>query len=144
MKPAYNISYRDEIVETQGKLFGRLERENPECDGADFITAYMNSTVRSYIDKAFAVVANMNATELKEKFLSEEGYSFKRGEPLDGLAADWIGQFYAYCQWSSGIESRELIRILPIEVMCRAYPGLHDLSLSLATERLTPLLPTNH
>ena len=32
MKPAYPIAYRDEIVETQGKLFGRFQCEYPDVD----------------------------------------------------------------------------------------------------------------
>ena len=135
MKPAYDISYRNEIVETQGRLFGRLARENPDCDGEDFITAYMKSELRSRIDRAEARPANMTAAELKESFVRNDGYSFKPGEPVDGLSADWIGQFYAYAQWQWGISSGELVNKIPVRTMRIVYPGLHDLDLALAVER---------
>ena len=135
MKPAYDISYRNEIVETQGRLFGRLARENPDCDGEDFITSYMKSELRSRIDRAEALPANMTAAELKENFVRTGGYSFKPGEPVDGLSADWIGQFYAYAQWQWGIPSGEIVDRIPVRTMRIVYPGLHDLDLPLAVER---------
>lgn len=139
MKPAYDISYRDEITETQGRLFGRLAREYPECDGADFITAYMKGDRRARIDRAEALSANMTASELKDRFLCEEGYVPRSGEPIDALSADWIGQFYSYYQWASGMESREIVNRLPVSVMSAAYSGLHDLALPLAVERISRL-----
>ena len=103
----------------------------------DFITAYMKSDLRSRIDRAEARPANMTATELKENFVRNDGYAFKPGEPLDGLSADWIGQFYAYAQWQWGIPSGELVDRIPIRAMRIAYPGLHDLDLGLAVEKVS-------
>ena len=131
---AYSIAYRDEIVETQGRLFGRLERLYPQMDGVNFITAYLKSRIRSLVDIADPLPANMRAAELLENFLSE-GYQFREGVSIPGIAADWIGQFYAYAQWKAAVSSRELVERLPVERMLIAYPGLHDLSLELATER---------
>lgn len=136
MKPAYDISYRDEIVETQGRLFGLLALENRGCDGEDFITAYMKSDLRARIDRAEARPANMTAEELKEGFVRDGGYSFRPGESVDGLSADWIGQFYAYYQWANAVDSREVVDRLPVSLMRKAYPGLHDLDLPLAVERM--------
>lgn len=136
MKPAYPIAYRDEIVETQGKLFGRFQCEHPQADGEDFMSAYMRGTIRSRIDHAAAVFANMTAAELKQEFLSREGYVVRPGRPLDPLAADWIGQFYAYYQWRTGEKSGDIVARIPARVMVAAYPGLHDLDISLAVERI--------
>ena len=69
--------------------------------------------------------------------LGNDGYAFKPGEPLDGLSADWIGQFYAYAQWQWGIPSGELVDRIPIRAMRIAYPGLHDLDLGLAVEKVS-------
>lgn len=135
MKPAYDISYRNEIMESQGRLFGLFARRNPGCDGEDFVTAYMKSGIRSRVDCAEARPANMTAAELEEGFIREEGYTLKPGESLDPLSADWIGQFYAYAQWKWGIRSREVIRKLPVRTMRIAYPGIHDLDMPLAVDR---------
>ena len=133
--PAYHISYRDEIVETQGRLFARVAREHPDADGLDFMEAYLRSRTRSFIDHAEALVSNMDSTELLAFFLKTDGYAFKAGRSVPGLMADWTGQFYAWAQWESGLTSRELLDRLPLETILAAYPGLHDLSLPLATER---------
>lgn len=136
MKPAYPIAYRDEIVETQGRLFGRFQCDNPNADGQDFITAYMRGEIRARIDRAAAILANMTVEELRDEFATHDGYVVRPGKALDPFAADWIGQFYAYYQWKTGERSRDIVSRFPIQVMCAAYPGLHDLDLSLATERM--------
>ena len=136
MKPAYPIAYRDEIVETQGKLFGRFQREHPEADGEDFMSAYMRGETRARIDGAAAVLSNMTASELEDAFMRQDGYVIRPGCPTDPLAADWIGQFYAYYQWQTGEKSKDIIARIPAHVMCAAYPGLHDLDLPLAVERV--------
>lgn len=141
MSRAYDISYRDEIVETQGRLFGRLERENPGCDGVDFISGYLRSATRAALDHAEPIRANLFPGELKARFLGEDGYVFKPGDAVDGLSADWLGQFYAYYQWANGIDSRVLVDRLPVATMLAAYPGLHDLALPLAVERISNLQP---
>lgn len=142
MKPAYPIAYRDEIVETQGKLFGRFQREHPNADGEDFVSAYMRGETRARIDGAAAVLANMTAAELQDVFMGQEGYVVRPGRPMDPLAADWIGRFYAYYQWKTGERSRDIIARIPSRVMCAAYPGLHDLDMGLAVERVAATRPT--
>jgi len=141
MKPAYPIAYRDEIVETQGKLFGRFQCDNPNADGQDFMSAYMRVETRSRIDNAAAILSNMTPAELRDEFVVGEGYEIREGHPIDPFAADWIGQFYAYYQWQTGESSRDIIRRIPTQVMCAAYPGLHDLDLSLAVERIERDVP---
>lgn len=136
MKPAYPIAYRDEIVETQGKLFGRFQCEHPDSDGEDFVSSYMRSTPRAHIDHAAALLANMTPAELKREFMLRDGYVIRPGRSLDPLAADWIGQFYAYYQWQTGESSRDIVARIPTHVMVAAYPGLHDLDIPLAVERV--------
>jgi len=136
MKSAYPIAYRDEIVETQGKLFGRFQCDHPEADGEDFMSAYLQSETRSRLDNAAALLSNMTPAELQDTFISQEGYAVRAGLPVDPFAADWIGQFYAYYQWQTGERSRDIVKRMPLRMMRAAYPGLHDLDLRLAVERM--------
>lgn len=39
----YDESYLNEVVETQGELFGKVDEHVPEIDIYDFIEKYMNS-----------------------------------------------------------------------------------------------------
>ena len=41
MAHPYRESYVDEVAETQGALFDRLQDESPDADGADLIRCYM-------------------------------------------------------------------------------------------------------
>ena len=106
------------------------------ADGQDFITAYMRGETRARIDNAAAVLSNMTAEELCDEFAAHDGYTIRPGKAIDPFAADWIGQFYAYYQWQTGERSRDIVSRFPTQVMCAAYPGLHDLDLSLAAERM--------
>jgi len=136
MKPAYPIAYRDEIVETQGKLFGRFQCDHPDADGEDFMSSYLKGETRSRLDHAPAILSNMTPAELHEEFISQEGYTVRAGHSVDPFAADWIGQFYAYYQWHTGERSRDIVRRMPLKMMRAAYPGLHDLDMRLAVERM--------
>lgn len=139
MKPAYHISYRDEIAETQGRLFARLARENPTADGEDFISSYLSGELRGRIDFADAIPANMTAAEIKDYFVEKERYSFQEGAPIDSIPADWIGQFYSFYQWETGLSSKDIVKRIPVKTMIAAYPGLHDLDMSLAVKRISNL-----
>ena len=133
----YSEAYLQEVVETQGKFFERLQDEPIPIDSADMITAYMNSDTRRQLDEGHAYYLTLGADDLKRVFLEESRYEPKPGEPLRGFMPNWIGQFYAYCQWANGIGSREIVSRLPVSLMCAVYPGLHDLSLPLAVSRMT-------
>ena len=44
---AYAIDYLNDVVENQGKLFDFVAQSFPEKDTEDFITTYMQSTLKS-------------------------------------------------------------------------------------------------
>ncbi|MBP3871593.1 MAG: hypothetical protein J6E46_11540 [Faecalicoccus sp.] len=48
----------------------------------------------------------------------------------------WIGEFYAYYQWYYNIPSSEIIEKIPVEYLMKTYPGLHDLDLELAVQKV--------
>ena len=131
----YSEAYLQEVMETQGKFFERLQDEPEPIDSEDMITAYLNSDTRRQLDEGHAYYLTLNADDLKRVFLEESGYRPKSGEPLRGFMPNWIGQFYAYAQWKWGIPSSEIIQKLPVRTMRIAYPGIHDLDMPLAVER---------
>ena len=148
----YSEAYLQEVMETQGKFFERLQDEPEPIDSEDMITAYLKSDTRRQLDEGHAYYLTLNADDLKRVFLEESGYQPKSGEPLRGFLPNWIGRFYAYYQWSErkssresfekvplqwkwGIPSSEIIQKLPVRTMRIAYPGIHDLDMPLAVER---------
>lgn len=137
---AYDWIYLDEIVETQGWLFECLDDLVPGIDMDDFINRYMRSETRKWVDIAYPYVGTMNYDILYEYFVETEGFEPRFTERgFDQIALNWIGQFYARYQWWYNIPSREVIELLPLERMLRAYPGLHDLDLQVAVERVGAL-----
>ena len=133
---AYSEVYLNDIVEAQGKLFDYVAQTYPQMDTEDFIVTYMASKTRKSIDEAKAYVSTMDAKSLWEYFSKTEGYELKEGKALEGFLPDWIGEFYAYYQWYYNILSAELSKKIPISFLKKAYPGLHDLELDLAVQKV--------
>ena len=133
---AYSEVYLKEIVETQGDLFESVREYAPGIDVKNFIEAYMSGRTRSYIDSAKAYVCTMDAEELWKYFQKEEHFCPKAGESIGGFIPNWIGQFYAYFQWSYNIPSKMLVRRLPVDFLIAGYRGLHDLDLELAVKKV--------
>ena len=143
MKPPYYRSYLDFVVEEQGRFFESLQDVRPEVDSADFIASYLKSSTRRQLDEGHAYYLTMDAPHLKETFLEESGYVPKSGEPIRGFAPNWIGQFYARYQWETGMPSAEMLGKVPLDWLIRAYPGLHDLDLGVAVQKVSgESLPT--
>ena len=78
----------------------------------------------------------MDAKTLWEYFCKTEEYALKDGKALAGFLPDWVGEFYAYCQWFYNIPSREVVKKIPLSFLKKAYPGLHDLELDLAVQKV--------
>ena len=102
----------------------------------DFIETYMKSKTRKSIDNAMAYTITMDAPDLMDYFLKTEHYSFKKGEQFRGFFPDWLGEFYAYYQWYYNIPSSDLTSKIPVDFLRKAYPGIHDLELELAVQKV--------
>lgn len=133
---AYAQDYLNDVVENQGKLFDFVAQNFPDSDTEDFIKVYMVSKTRKCIDEAKAYVNTMSAKELWQYFTKTEKYSLKHGKALQGFMPDWIGEFYAYYQWYYNIPSAVVLKKVPLNFIKRAYPGLHDLELDLAVQKV--------
>lgn len=133
---AYPEDYLNEVVENQGKLFDYVAQTYPDKDTKDFIQAYMNSKTRKSIDEAKAYVNTMDAKTLWDYFIKTENYTLKSGKAIEGFMPDWIGEFYAYYQWYYSMDSKDVIKKVPIDFLMKAYYGLHDLELDLAVKKV--------
>lgn len=136
MRHPYPESYVDEIAETQGRLFARAQSDRPGCDGEDFVRAYMRGSTRAALDSGDAYLANLDSGMLMDHFVKADSYRFREGEPLAGFAAEWIGDFYARCQWETGRPSSEIASLIPVDWLRVAYRGLHDLDMRVAVEKV--------
>lgn len=133
---AYSEAYLDHVVENQGKLFDLVAQDYPDKDTRDFIESYMRSKTRSNVDEAEAYVNTMDAGDLWQYFRDTEHYTLKPGKAIEGFAPDWMGEFYAYYQWYYNMPSAEIVQKIPVDFLMKAYPGLHDLELALAVEKV--------
>ena len=138
-KHPYDGLYLQEVAETQGALFERLQDVEPTADGVDFVRSYMKSDTRALIDEGDVYLATIGSKGLMDYYRKEDRPGLKSGEPLRGFVPNWMGQFYAHYQWQTGDRSSEIVDAIPPEWLCAAYPGLHDLSLELAVEKVRGL-----
>lgn len=136
MKHPYNAAYLQEVSETQGVLFERLQDVAPEVDGLEFIRSYMKSDTRQFLDKGDAYLATLGPRGLMDYYLAEDAHETRPGHPLRGFAPNWIGQFYAQYQWHTGESSSDIVERIPPEWLASAYPGLHNLDMRLAVEKV--------
>lgn len=132
----YDEAYLDDVVETQGKLFGFVAENFSDKDTEDFINCYMKSKTRKSIDEGQVYVNTMDVSELWAYFEDVDKYKLKDGKSLKGFMPFWIGEFYAYYQWFYNIASAELVNKIPVSFLEKAYWGLHDLDLKLAIEKV--------
>lgn len=133
---AYDKSYLNEIVETQGKLFEDVQDYVPNIDMERFICIYMNSKTRGYIDNAQAYVCTLDSKSLWNYFCKTDNFKPTSGEGIFGFVINWIGQFYAYFQWFYNISSKKVLELVPLDFIRTAYNGLHDLELDLAVKKV--------
>lgn len=131
----YDQSYLDEVIETQGRLFDRVTEFSPGIDVAAFIRDYLCSRTRAAIDKGQAYVSTMDEESLWRYYMKADRPSIPAGDPMPGFLPDWIGRFYACYQWEYNVPSKDLERLVPLDFLIRAYPGLHDLDLDLAVKK---------
>jgi len=136
MTHPYDAAYLQEIAETQGALFERLQDAAPAADGLAFVRNYMKSDTRAYLDKGDVYLATLGTDDLMRYYQSVEAKPMENGSPLRGFAPNWMGQFYAQYQWQTGVSSREIVDLIPPEWLASAYSGLHDLDLGVAVEKV--------
>ena len=136
MEHPYDSAYLQEIAETQGALFERLQDVAPTVDGIEFIRSYMKSDTRWFLDRGDVYLATLGPKDLLDYYQTEDVHKTMSGSPLRGFAPNWIGQFYAQYQWYTGAHSSDIVDRIPPEWLASAYPGLHDLDLRLAVEKV--------
>lgn len=136
MMYAYHKAYLDEIVETQGKLFDRIQEFHTGIDTIKFINTYMRSQTRAFIDAGQPYVCTMDCEELWKYFCKTDLFIPEEGKVISGFVVDWIGEFYAYFQWYYNIASAKLIELIPVDFLLIGYAGLHDLELDLAVKKV--------
>lgn len=136
---AYNELYLRDVVETQGKLFDMVAFDHPDVDTEEFITSYMGSRTRRFIDQGMAYVNTMDAPTLLEYYEKTDCIPFVSGPAMKGFIPAWIGEFYAYYQWYYNVTSEELVNGIPVAKLVSMYPGLHDHELELAVEKVGPI-----
>lgn len=136
MKHPYDRMYLQDIVETQGALFENLQDSDPTVDGLAFIRGYMKSDTRAWLDTGDVYLATLGSKGLMDYYQREDTPVIKPGNPLRGFAPNWMGQFYARYQWENGGKSSDIVDDVPPDWLSMAYPGLHDLDLGLAVEKV--------
>ena len=133
----YDEVYVADIMTKQGRVFFDIRHVLPGVDEKWFVNEYMNGRVRRLLDHANPKFAAMPPPELIDYFIREEkGGIYKKGEEWGGFLPQWVGMIYALYQWRYNVPSNALIKMLPLEVMERIYPTLHQASMDTAMQKI--------
>jgi hypothetical protein len=125
-------AYLDEVTETQGELF-KLAVER-DYDLAFFISSYLKSAIRNFIDKGYAIYCTMSATDILEALQNTQMLKNSETFQNDDMAT-WIGEFYSLKQWKTGIPSSKLVTLIQPKDLISKYNVLHDMDINLAVDR---------
>ena len=132
--------YYEDIIARQGRVFLDIRDELPGVDERWFINNYMRSDMRRLLDHANPKFAGMSSFGLINWFINfEQNGIFKdyhRGEEWGGFLPGWVGHMYAHYQWQFNISSAQLIDILPLSVMEKIFPVLHQASWHVAAQKI--------
>lgn len=125
--------YLDEVVNTQGDLFG-LAFDN-KLSIIDFGEYYLNNKIRSYIDSGLIEYCTMRAERLfelldiKKVKINYEGFTKDEHDK-----AVWIGKFYAISQWYSDMSSAIIINKVKIQEVYENYKTLSSMDMEIASK----------
>lgn len=78
----------------------------------------------------------MDEVDLWEYFQHADHYVLKPKKAMAGFMPDWIGAFYAYCQWYYNLLGAEVVKKIPLDFLMKKYHRLHDLDLELAVRKV--------
>lgn len=131
---AYDESYAEQIMYTQADMFMYVVRTFPNYDVDDFITKYMKSNTRRYLDHANMELASKDVKDLYEWFVKFDNYKPKAGNTFDEYRTGWIGAFYSYAQWYYNIPSEELVEKIPIDLLKESFSKLISMDIEKAVK----------
>lgn len=124
------------ICETQQEIYRDMALEG--YDMKVFSDAYLSSDfVRRAMDTTYSRFQTEFANECADFFLPEiESKLVKLEDDMcfSPDVAEWIGFTYRQLYIETGVKSSELIKIIPFELMCKYYPGLHTLDEEMALD----------
>lgn len=136
-----NVGYA--ISENQGRIFEYIAGKYNFKTFLSFVPVYMSSDFcRTQWDVPYSrfqinlVGENLDfiMPELDRKMVFVEvGQDDKIFDPD---AAWWAGFTYRQINLLTGIPSREIIRKVPLDKLCAAYPGLHTISDEISAEQI--------
>ena len=78
----------------------------------------------------------MDAESLFDYFLKNDKYKLKQEKSQEDSRLTGSGSFMLLFQWMYRMPSKEVVRLLPVKFMFEGYPGLHDLDLQVAVQKV--------
>lgn len=123
---AYIFEYSEKYCK---KIYG------VDIDQEKFINEFMRSNIRYEMETGHPMLLSESAQDSVEKFINVDNLGnidkFKRRgkkQYYNDHQLYWIGWMYAYLHYEEDILSRDLIELLPLDVMLHDYYLGHEVS----------------
>lgn len=118
-----------DICETQRRIFSYMARQG--YDMKNFVEEYMACDFcRRAFDTIYSRFQLEDVGECMDFYMPEiedRLSKYHDNQEFNPDVAGWIGFTYRQLYIETGVCSAELIKIVPFDVMCRYYPGLHTI-----------------
>ncbi len=135
-----NIDY--EICKTQQQIYEYMASEHYDMEV--FSNAYLSSVFcKRSMDTEYSRFQVADALECADFYMPEiesQLVKFSDNRTFDIAIAGWIGFTYRQLYIETGVYSAELIKIVPFEIMCQSYYGLHTID----EENAVDIIIDNH
>lgn len=126
-------AYTDEVAENQGRLFELACYKGYNME--EFTQKFMGGIFRYKLDYRDAIKCNMFFDDILEELLRNEQFTFG-GPKLSPEICCWVGEFYSILRDTMGLESKDIIQILPFAKLYNMARTLHDIDIDLAVEKV--------
>lgn len=134
-----------DICETQQMIYEHMC--NQGYDMKSFSDAYLRSDFcRRAMDTLYSRFQLEFPTECEDFFwpeIKDQVEKMEDGLQFDVDVACWIGYTYRQLYFETQIPSRELVELIPFEVMCQYYPGMHTIDEEEAAELMIKNMKRN-
>lgn len=127
-----------DICRTQERIYEEMAKQGYEMESfsdaylsSDFCNREMDAQYSHFQLEDFGTCSCFFMPQIEDKLkMLPDDYMFN----LD--VAAWIGFTYRQLNIVTGTPSAELVKIIPFEMMCACYAGLHTIDEDMAVERL--------
>ncbi len=122
-QPAYDQSFLNDNVKMTKDLFHIFITSGYDFNGC--LVKYLLSEIRHRMDVGDESVLREDSRSIFES-MDFSNIESNNNDDMDGIMSDFLAEAYTYTQWKYNILSRNLVNMIPPDIMEEMYNPLHE------------------